>query len=296
MVTSAILPVFIVTLREAFEAILLVGIVFACLQQAQKSHLNRWVYQGIAGGVVTSLLVGSLLAGLFQGVTVNTTPYTPILKVFLSAMFGAVAVGLLSWMLLWMTAQAKTLKQTVQGEVLAAIDTEDEEAGGRAVALVVFIAVLREGFEMVLFLAAQGQVTNLVTIGAALGGIGVAILLAYGIFQWGIKVNLRRFFQVIGTLLLLIVAGLVVSVLKNIDQAAGLIAQLNLGLQLCVVPGDSCLLGAQVWNLAGWLPDNQFPGLLLKTLVGYRDHIYLLQAVSYGLFWLIIGRRFWKNT
>jgi high-affinity iron transporter len=288
-----LLPIFIVTLREGFEAALVVGIVLACLNQAQQTALNRWVYQGISGGIVASVMVGFLLAGVLQGVSQTANPFTPILKALLASLFGMIAVGMLSWMLVWMTRQSRSLTAAIQGEVAIALAQPE---GGRAIAVVVLIAVLREGFETVFFLAAQAQVTNLMGIGAALMGIGTAILLAYLMFRVGVKLNLKRFFQIMGTLLLLIVAGLVIGVLKNINVAATLVSQSDLGLpSICFVPGDSCLLGPQLWDFSQWLPDRQFPGIVLKTLLGYRDHIYLLQAAVYGIFLGCVGRLYYQG-
>ncbi len=288
------LPIFIVTLREALEASLVVGIVLACLRQAQQTQLNQWVYKGISGGIVASGLVGCLLAGVLQGVERLPGPYTPILKALLAALFGAIAVGMLSWMLLWMTKQSRSLKADIQGEINQALG--QDEGGGKAIAIVVFIAVLREGFETVLFLAAQQGMTNALAIGAALGGILTAVLMAFLIFRIGLRLNLKLFFQVMGTLLLVIVGGLVIGVLKNIDLAINLISQTNLGLAyLCSLPGDSCVLGPQLWDLSPWLPDRQFPGIVLKTLAGYRDHLYWLQAIAYGIFLVIIGGSYFRG-
>ena len=290
---TATLPIFIVTLREGFEAALVVGIVLACLQQAQQSQLNRWVWQGVSGGIVASMLVGFLLAGVLQGVTSHANPYTPILKALLAALFGAIAVGMLSWMLIWITQQSRSLKADIQGEIQTALAQTD---GGKAIAVVVFIAVLREGFETVFFLAAQEQVTNVAGIVAALLGVLTAILLAYLMFQVGVKINLKRFFQIMGTALLLIVAGLVIGVLKNIDLAATLISQEDFGLQaICFVPGGSCLLGPQLWDFSSWLSDRQFPGLIFKTLLGYRDQFYWLQGIAYVIFLGFIGRLYYRG-
>ena len=192
-----------------------------------------------------------------------------------------------------MTQQSRSLKAEIQGEIASALTQAD---GGKTIAVVVLIAVLREGFETVFFLAAQEQVTNLAGIVAALLGILTATLLAYLIFQVGVKVNLKRFFQILGTLLLLIVAGLVIGVLKNLDLAATLISQADLGLQaMCFVPGDSCLLGPQLWDFSTWLPDRQFPGLVFKTLLGYRDHFYLIQGIIYVIFLGFIGRLYYQG-
>jgi high-affinity iron transporter len=133
-------------------------------------------------------------------------------------------------------------------------------------------------------------------IGAALGGIFTAVLMAVLIFRIGLRLNLKLFFQIMGSLLLVIVGGLVIGVLKNVDLALQLISQTNLGLAyVCSLPGDSCILGPQLWDLSPWLPDKQFPGIMLKTLAGYRDHLYWLQAIAYGIFLVIIGGSYFRG-
>ena len=100
-----------------------------------------------------------------------------------------------------------------------------------------------------------------------------------------------------GVLLLLIIAGLVVSVCRNIDITFATVSQLNnnVSLDLCLGAGQSCILGPLVWDTSQSLPDKQFPGVILKVLLGYRDRIYLVQLIAYLLFWLIIGSRYFRT-
>ena len=289
---SAALPIFVITLREGVEAALVVGIVLACLQKAGQTSLNRWVYQGISGGIVASVMVGCLLAGVLQGVDNYQSPYTPVLKACLAALFGLIAVVMLSWMLLWMTRQAKSIKAEIEGEVRSAL-TQSADAG-KVVFLLVFIAVLREGFETVLFILAQFQSGWQGSVLGAIAGLSLAVLLGYLLFKVGIKINLRLFFQIMGTFLLLIVGGLSISVLKEVE----LTAQLLIGLDphyrsLCLVTplvsGDSCLLGPLVWDGSQFLSDRQFPGVVLKALFGYRQTLYLLQVLVYSIFITVMG-------
>ncbi|MFN5516163.1 MAG: FTR1 family protein [Cyanobacteriota bacterium] len=284
---SSSLPVFLVTLREGFEAALVIGIVFAYLQKAGQTRLNRWVYQGIAGGVVASVMVGFLLAGILQGVSTSPSPYAPVLKQLLAALFGLLAIGLLSWMLIWMTRQARNLKSQVEADIAEALAREQ---AGRLVALAVFIAVLQEGFETVLFIAAQVQSGWQGPILGALAGVMGAALLGYLLFNVGLKINLRRFFQVLGVLLLLVIGGLLIGTLKNLNGAVETLAALIPAYRSwCWTPRDSCLLGPLVWDGANFLPDSKFPGIILKALLGYRQTLYFGQVVAYGLFWLIVG-------
>jgi high-affinity iron transporter len=158
------------------------------------------------------------------------------------------------------------------------------------------IAVLREGFETVVFLAAQFQQGWMPTLGAIAGLVG-AVGIGFLLFQLGVKINLRRFFLVMGVLLLLIVSGLVVSALRHTDAALLLWAQLNPTIEkLCFGSGPSCLLGAPVWDLSATLPDRQFPGVLLKAFFGYTQHLYVVQAIAYLIFLITVGGIYLQGT
>jgi high-affinity iron transporter len=156
--------------------------------------------------------------------------------------------------------------------------------------------VLREGFETVLFITAQSQEDYLSSAVGAIVGLLLASLMGWSLFYWGIKINIRLFFQIMGIFLLLIVAGLVVSALKNFDGAMTILSQINPNYQnICLFDRDSCLLGIKVWNASNFLPDGKFPGILLKTLFGYREQIYLLQLICYFLFLGIVGKLYFSS-
>jgi high-affinity iron transporter len=290
---SSILPTFFVTLREGFEAALVVGIVLACLKRAQQTRLNRSVYLGILAGIFASIAIGLCLGGILQGIANSDAIYAPVWKELLAGGFGLVAVAMLSWMLLWMTQQAKFLKAEVEGTINSAIDNNNAAKG---VFILVFIAVLREGFETVLFIAAQFQEGWQIPTMGAIAGLSLATLLGFILFEWGIKINIRLFFQIMGIFLLLIIGGLVIGVLKHFDALVFSLAEIDLNYaKFCVVDRGSCILGWQVWDASKFLPEKQFPGILLKTLFGYRQTLYLAQAIAYVLFLVGVGGTyFWS--
>ncbi|MDV2998660.1 MAG: Ferrous iron permease EfeU [Chroococcopsis gigantea SAG 12.99] len=290
---TAALPSFVVTFREGFEAALVVGIVLACLKKAGRTNLNRWVYQGIGGGIAASIGVGLVLGGLLLKVETSDNLYAPLLKDILATLFGTVAIVMLSWMLVWMTQQAKSLKSEVESAIKSALDSD--KAAGKAIFLLVFIAVLREGFETVLFISAgftagwQGP-----TLGA-IGGLLAATILGILLFAGGVKINIRLFFQVMGTFLLLIVGGLVMGVLKHLDAAVGGFVELNPAYEFLCISRSSCLLGPQIWDGSGILPERQFPGIILKTLFGYRQTLYSVQIMSYAGFLIGVGLTYFRS-
>jgi high-affinity iron transporter len=283
---SAAIPTFVITLREGVEAALVVGIVLAYLNKAGQSYLNSWVYGGVGTGVFASVLVGILFGWTIQALEGSDQLYAPVLKPLLEAVFGVVAIVLLSWMLVWMTRQAKLLKSQVESEISQAL-TSDSGAGW-GIFWLIFIAVLREGFETVVFIAAKFQQGWIPAVGAVAGLI-MATAIGILLFRWGVKINLRQFFQVMGVFLLLIVSGLVISALAHFDKAFAVLAHLEPQYAAICVSQSSCFLGGLVWNLHEVLPDRQFPGIILHTLFGYVDRLYLVEAIAYTLFLTIVG-------
>ena len=287
------LPTFVVTLREGFEAALVVGIVLACLAKANKTYLNRWVYLGIGGGIVASVMVGLFLRNILQSLEYAQGSFAPVVKQTLEGIFALVAIAMLSWMLIWMSLQAKSMKSEVEGAIDQALA---QKGSGKAIFILIFIAVLREGFETVLFIVAQFQQGWTIPTLGAVAGLSLASLMGLLLFKWGIKINIRLFFQVMGIILLLIVGGLVIGSLKHFDAAITLLSNSSLAYSnLCVYSGPSCILGPLIWDTSAILPDKTFPGILLKSLFGYRDTLYLVQAVAYVLFLLSVGTAYLQS-
>ena len=287
---SAALPTFFVTLREGFEAALVVGIVMACLKKAGQTQLYRWVYLGIFGGIIASVAVGFLLNGVVFGVETAGGVYAPVVKQLLEGIFGVVAIAMLSWMLVWMTKQAKSLKGEVETAITSALGNEN---AGKAVFILIFIAVVREGFETVLFILAKFQQDWTLPAIGAVAGLSLAAIMGIALFSLGVRINIRLFFQVMGIFLLLIVGGLVMGALKHFDAALGLLSQLSAN-NWCW-SNDSCILGTQVWDGSGMLPDKEFPGIVLKALFGYRQTLYLGQVVAYITFLAAVGTAYFQS-
>jgi len=290
---SSALPTFVITLREGVEAALVVGVVLAYLKKAEQSQLNAWVFGGVAAGIIGSGVVGLLFTRAIQALSAFNPKYAPVIEPLLKGVISVIAIALLTWMLVWMTQQARQLKGLVEGE-LGTVLRQDQRAGWGVFGLI-SVAVLREGFETVLFIVANLQQGLIPVLGAIAGLVG-AVLIGTLLFRWGVQMNIRAFFQVMGVLLLLIVAGLVISALKSFDAATGSLAEINPQFAfLCVYGGRSCILGPLVWDAANVLPDNQFPGVILKALFGYREKLYLVQAIAYCLFLSSTGFMYFQS-
>jgi len=293
---SAALPIFAITLREGVEAALVVGIVMAYLKKADRSSLNPWVYGGIGIGVLASVVVGILLNWFLKQVESTDQAQAAFYGQLWQGVLGIIAIAMLSWMLVWMTENAKALKGEIEGQIGKAI--ANEQNAGWAVFTLILIAVLREGFEVVIFISAKLQ-TGLVPIIGAIAGLVSAVAIGIALFQFGIRINLKVFFQAMGVFLLLIVAGLVISAIGHLDKAIAAYAELSQA-SICFPASSttemsSCLLGGLVWDVHEILPDKQFPGILLKALFGFRDQLFLGQAIAYFTFLTSAGFLYFQS-
>ena len=132
-------------------------------------------------------------------------------------MVAAIAVVMVSYMILWMRRHSRGLKTDLERVAGSAL------AQGSAFALVAmaFLAVLREGLETAVFLLAAFQSSGsavLASIGALLG-IAVAVVLGWLIYRGGLRLNLSRFFRITGAVLVLVAAGLVAKTLRAAYEA-----------------------------------------------------------------------------
>ena len=189
---------FLITLREGLEAALIVAIVMAYLRQLGQTRQFGAVFAGALAGVGVSIVAGTaiyLAVGELEGRAEEIT----------EGIIALVAVAVLTWMIFWMRRQARTMGRELRERVDQALAT----GAVLGLATIVFVGVVREGLETALFLLAvvfdSGAVS---TATGAFAGLAVAIVLGYGIYRGGQRINLRLFFQITGGLIIIVAAGL----------------------------------------------------------------------------------------
>src|SRR4029077_20942410 len=138
----------------------------------------------------------------------------------LETVIGALAVVMVTYMIIFMRRHARDLKGDLEGTTASAL------AGGssRALVAMAFLAVLREGFETAVFLLATFHASGDATtswLGAVLG-ILLAAAIGYGIYRGGVKVSRARFFRVPGLVLVVVAAGLVMTAFHTAAEAGWL--------------------------------------------------------------------------
>ena len=203
---------FVIVLREAFEASLVLGLVFAFLDKTgQRERHGGSVWQGTAWAIALSIAMGALLF-----VTVGELHGRAEQLYEGGAMLLAAAV--LTWMVFWMRKQAKT----IGGQLRAQVGDAVAVGGGLALALVAFVAVGREGLETALFLFVSVGDNGVVqtVVGGALG-LAAAIALGVALYRGSVKLDLRKFFLVTGLLVIAFAAYLLVGGLHELAEAGG---------------------------------------------------------------------------
>jgi high-affinity iron transporter len=203
---------FVIVLREAFEASLVLGLVFAYLNKTgQRERHGASIWQGTAWAIALSIAMGALLF-----VTVGELEGQAEAIYEGGAMLLAAAV--LTWMVFWMRKQAKTIGGSLRTQVGEAVAA----GGGLALAAVAFVAVGREGLETALFLfVSVGDNGVLETVVGGTLGLLTAIGLGVGLYRGSLKLDLRKFFLVTGLLVIAFAAYLLVGGLHELGEAGG---------------------------------------------------------------------------
>ena len=207
------LATFVIGLREGLEAALIVGIIAAFLTRHGRRDALVRMWLGVAAAVVLCLAVGITLQAVNAGLPQRQ-------QEMLECVVAAVAVVMVSYMVLWMRRHSRDLRGDLQAAAGSALAT------GSALALtsMAFLVVIREGFETAVFLLAafQSALSPAQAVAGIVLGLAVAVVLGYLIYRGGVRLNLSRFFRITGVVLVLVAGGLVMSTLRAAYEAGWL--------------------------------------------------------------------------
>jgi high-affinity iron transporter len=239
-------------LREGVEAALILAIICAYLAKTGNRRYFSRIFAGAGLAVVLSAVIGIVIfvtVGSFQ------EPYEQLFE----AITLIVAASVVTWMLFWMRRQASSVK----GELQAAVDRALDEGSANAMAVLAFVAVIREGVETSLFLVGQAAVASAqggaiwVLIGAVIG-IGIAAVLGVGFYHGSRRINLATFFRWTGVALVFIAAGLLSHAVHELIE----IGVINVGTQT-------------LFDISAVLPHDEqggsIVGQFLAALFGYTS-------------------------
>ena len=250
------LAALIIVFREVFEAGLIIGIVLAVTSSVP--NRDRWIGGGVLAGVLGACLVAAFagaLSQLFAGMGQ---------ELFNAAILG-IAVVMLTWHNVWMAHHGREMAGELRAVGQAVVDGKKSLL---ALAVVVGVAVLREGSEVALFLygvaASDGGSALGLTLGGLIGlalGAAVCLLTYFGLMH----IPPRALFATTTALITLLAAGMAAQAVAFLERANWLNS-----------------LDAVVWDSAWLLTEKSILGRAMHTLVGYTDQPTQMQLLVYA--------------
>ncbi len=260
------LATLLLVFREVLEAALIVSIVAAATRGVARRGL--WISSGLAIGVIGAVVVALFASGIAEAMS-------GMGQEWFNAIVLLAAVLMIGWHVIWMARHGRELSQQMK-QVGSAVS--DGSRPLTALLLVVALAVLREGSEVVLFgygLLAGGSTVSALAIGGVLGivlGIAVGFAMYFGL----LKIPMRHFFSATNGLLVLLAAGLASSAAGKLVQADALPTLVD-----------------TLWDTSWLLTDQSWLGTTLNILVGYTAQPSGIQMAFYAatVVLLLIGMR-----
>ncbi|BAI72195.1 high-affinity Fe2+/Pb2+ permease [Azospirillum sp. B510] len=245
----------IIVFREVLEAGLIVGIVLAATQGVVGR--GRWIALGIVGGIVGSCIVAAFADGI-------SSLFADTGQELFNATVLLIAVAMLAWHNAWMAQHGRELARDMKA-VGQAVRSGDKSLA--ALAVVIGVAVLREGSEVVLFLTGilASEEGGFATVAAGgLGGMALGALVSVLLYAGLVQIPTRYLFSTTTWLLTLLAAGMAATAVNFLAQGGVLDAG-----------------GTVLWDSSGILRDNSLVGQALHVLVGYTDRPTEAQLIAY---------------
>lgn len=271
------IPTFVIFLREGIEASMIVAILLAYLDKVGQRRHFRDVFIGV-GAALALVSVGGISAFLL----ISRYSGSRTQVIFETATYLAAAAAL-TYMTFWMQRHSRTMTSDLQHRSDQALEGHSRFGLG----VLSFTSVGREGIETMVFTLAivfassrqsAAPVHSRWLLLGALLGISVALVIAFMIYKAGARINLKRFFQVLGVILMIFAAGLLADAVENLQQ----LGWITFGTK-------------QVWSTQGALSESSAFGDVLHSLVGYADHPTVLQLFVWAGFLLICGSLYVAN-
>ncbi|KRF29353.1 FTR1 family iron permease [Paenibacillus sp. Soil787] len=282
------LQAFLITFREALEAILIVGVIVTYLTRIDAVHWHKWVWVGVFLALIASYGLALAFQVLLTGfASMGSQNYLKISIMLVSS-------GLLTHMIMFMGKQNSELQGKVQSKVAHILTI------GGAINMVVhsFLVVVREGVETVFFFAAitGGNIQKALESWGALGGLILAVVIGLLFFKGTKKIRLGTFFRITSVFLMMISAGLFV-------QAIGIMQDLGIIGSLYRTAGHQI---GEIYNITGIMPEHPIDGvqylrdfgkeplingqvgIFFKAFLGYTQNPSLEEFVGYWGYYFLV--------
>lgn len=260
-IPKAVLATFVIFLREGVEASMIVSILLAYLDRIGQRRHFRDVLVGV--GLAVVLVLGG---GVAAYLLLKTYAGSRVQTIFETGTY-LVAAVVLTYMTFWMQRHARNLSSELRARAEDALD-------GRArwgLGILAFQAVGREGLETMVFtLAIVFASHGKGVIAGGAGGLTVALAIAFAMYKLGTKINVGRFFTVVGALLMVFAAGILADAAENLQQLGWL-----------------PVVGPHLWNTTSVLSETSSLGDVFHTFFGYADRPTAIQLTVYVVYLVV---------
>lgn len=247
----------LITLREGLEIALVLAIITAYLHRTNRSDRLRDVRVGAIAAGITCLVAGiafHILVGSFEGKWEQAIEGTLAL----------LAVGVLTWMIFWMRGNARGISTELHQRIDSSVDKSP-----MALMSIAFVAVGREGFETVIFLlgAETSSSSGSSVIIGGLIGLSIAAVLGWLLAISSDKVDIKKFFNWTGLLLILFAAGLFGKAVHEFRELFGF---------------EGAWYSTPLWEItSGQFSEGSTLYDFMKGLFGWSDHPERIRGVAY---------------
>jgi len=253
------LATYLIGLREGLEATLVVSILIAFLVKSDRKDRLVQVWLGVGLAVALSVLFGWLLSYTSTSLLQKYEH-----RELFEAVTSVLAVVFVTWMIFWMRKAARSIAGDLRGRLQDAL-----AVGSIAVAVMAFLAVVREGLEtsLIFYSAVQGVADNSRPLYALLAGIASAVVIGYLMFATAVRINLSVFFTWTGALLILVAAGILKYGVHDFQEAN-------------VLPG----LNDLAYDVSGVLDPSAWYTALLTGMFNITPTASVLETVAWAAY------------
>jgi len=250
----------IIAFREGIEAFLVLGIILAFLEKTALNHIKKYAWSGFLAGVLASIVLAFVFRVIVDGFESEELQY----QISLAVLF--IAIILLSYMVFWMKNSSDIAKMHKKIEL-----SYNQKL---ITFFIVFMAILREGLETVLFVSAlmmDAEANSNEILAGLFIGLGISAAFIYLLFKTSLKLPLKQFFKYSSYFILLIVAGLVSLFIKGLQAYEYLPA-----------------IQAPLYDSSFLLSNDSIVGKIMSALVGYDATPSLLQIAGWAAYIFIV--------
>lgn len=263
--------VLFVVWRESFEALLVIGIIYAWIKRHPDARNGmKFLWGGVALGIVVSILLALLIYGVFN--VLDDTGQS-LFMIFMELL----ACILIVQMVYWMNKHGSSMKS----EIESGINRNAQHQNWWGAALIIAIAIAREGSEIVVFLASF--IMSLSSANASeffievAGGILIAGLTLYAFLLTNRFVSWKIFFKVTGVILLFLALSLL---LKGVEESANLLIEYDYSIpEFLIYPA---------WDTSAILDDSNIAGNFMASFFAYRSQPIWLSIITFVVYWAVV--------